>query len=430
MLKKYSRIACGIPLALGKGLGKRLDRNPDRWLPVSLWNRRASGKCVLQNRLLPTFFWLATAAAALAQAGNEPQRSTHVDHAPLRPAARLGVVIGPVPRAVAVHIGLEGEAEHLGLIIHNVRVGSSADKAGLERDDVIVAVDDRPVLRTIVAFVQAIAHYKSDDTIPLTIIRRGQKQNLDLQLGKPTKQDKSEYKYPKPPHTVVTGKRIHKIWERDRAGEWHERESTSFFEDLPRELRDKLHELMEFDPQHHRAFSIRRNVRGRDIRIERDGQGRITVTDFAKDDTGEDQIVRTKTYESPQELLSDSPEVFRMYLGASLAADGVAPGNPEDRRRWLRELREHYRKHFRERRAPRSHKPPPHNSLPPLATQHHRRPPPRFHFQVDEQGQILVEVQHGTDRLSFTFKNEEELKSRHPGFYRRYQEMTQDEGAE
>jgi hypothetical protein len=59
----------------------------------------------------------------------------------LIPKYRLGAALAPVPAALHDQLGLKGE----GLLIQRVAPGGPADKAGVKRDDVLLAVGDKPI---------------------------------------------------------------------------------------------------------------------------------------------------------------------------------------------------------------------------------------------------------------------------------------------
>ena len=65
--------------------------------------------------------------------------------------------------------------------IRNVYPGSPAEAAGLDRDDVVLAVDNRVVGAD--AFTQAVAAHKPGDTIRVTVIRLGELKEVPVTLG-------------------------------------------------------------------------------------------------------------------------------------------------------------------------------------------------------------------------------------------------------
>jgi predicted metalloprotease with PDZ domain len=64
--------------------------------------------------------------------------------------------------------------------INNVIPGSAADKAGLDRDDVVIGIDGRSVDQD--SFSGAILEHKPGDTIQMTVIRLGHVKEIPVQL--------------------------------------------------------------------------------------------------------------------------------------------------------------------------------------------------------------------------------------------------------
>jgi len=92
---------------------------------------------------------------------------------------RLGAGIQPVTSEIAESLGMK---EARGVLVNTVEAGSAADKAGIKRGDVIIAlngerVDDNNVLRN------KIAATKPGTEVTLTIIRDGSEKEVKAILG-------------------------------------------------------------------------------------------------------------------------------------------------------------------------------------------------------------------------------------------------------
>ena len=76
----------------------------------------------------------------------------------------------------------KGAATHSGAEIARVSDGSPAAEAGLERGDLVTAIDDSPVTsaESLVGLVHA---RKIDSSVTLTVIRDGEQQTVDVTLG-------------------------------------------------------------------------------------------------------------------------------------------------------------------------------------------------------------------------------------------------------
>ncbi|MFL5577222.1 MAG: PDZ domain-containing protein, partial [Gemmatimonadaceae bacterium] len=92
---------------------------------------------------------------------------------------RLGVSVSPVS-------AVDAEAYHLdrvaGAQIRTVEDGSPAARAGLRPGDVITALDGRPV-ESSADFTAELAQHKPGERVRLTVVRGGQRRDVDVQLG-------------------------------------------------------------------------------------------------------------------------------------------------------------------------------------------------------------------------------------------------------
>lgn len=119
-----------------------------------------------------------------------------------RGEAQLGVVLGaePLPPLLVEHLRL---APGQGLVIDNVAVGSPADLAGLEQDDLLLALDGRPVgdPREVIDAVRSAA---PGELIELEVMHEGQRRTLEIELaarerGEPT------WKFPSRERALASG---------------------------------------------------------------------------------------------------------------------------------------------------------------------------------------------------------------------------------
>jgi len=93
--------------------------------------------------------------------------------------AALRVLVEPIDRALAKAKGL---AEPKGAIIQDFPDDSPAEKAGLERGDVIVAVEGKPIDR--VGQLQGtIASYEPGERVGVTVVREGETMVFDVRLA-------------------------------------------------------------------------------------------------------------------------------------------------------------------------------------------------------------------------------------------------------
>lgn len=94
----------------------------------------------------------------------------------------LGVSIQDVSPEMAEKLKLEGP---MGALITGVGKDTSAAKAGLQRGDVITAVEGKAI-QDINQLRQMIAMYKPESTVSVTVMRKGEKLEIPVTLGERT----------------------------------------------------------------------------------------------------------------------------------------------------------------------------------------------------------------------------------------------------
>jgi serine protease Do len=92
---------------------------------------------------------------------------------------RLGVSVSDVTAVDAEAYGLD---EVRGAEINTVEDGSPADEAGLEIGDVVIALDDEPIVNA-TALVTGLVRRQPGDRITLAIIRHGRRSTVSVRLG-------------------------------------------------------------------------------------------------------------------------------------------------------------------------------------------------------------------------------------------------------
>jgi len=122
------------------------------------------------------------AAALLRELADRPTPLTFVDqpspHAQALTAGQVqtpgyGAYLGTVPDMA----GDEG-----GVKLSGVRAGSPAEKAGLQRDDVITRIGDMPI-SDLQAMTDALRAHKPGDVVPITVQRDGKPLTVTVTLG-------------------------------------------------------------------------------------------------------------------------------------------------------------------------------------------------------------------------------------------------------
>ncbi len=102
--------------------------------------------------------------------------------APVRtgPVTFLGVSAIPVPHELAVHLPI---AEDTGLGVEGVAPGSPAEKAGLQKSDVLMKLDDQILIHPRQLNV-LVANHKEGESVKLTYLRKGEVKDATVTLGK------------------------------------------------------------------------------------------------------------------------------------------------------------------------------------------------------------------------------------------------------
>jgi hypothetical protein len=97
-----------------------------------------------------------------------------------KPAGWLGVAIGPVPPELAAHLGL---ADGAGVAVSRVLDGGPAEKAGLQENDIVVDLGDGQAVMGPEDLVDKVTARAPGETIELSVIRKGERQKVPVELG-------------------------------------------------------------------------------------------------------------------------------------------------------------------------------------------------------------------------------------------------------
>jgi hypothetical protein len=122
-----------------------------------------------------------------------------------RPYLGVGLDSVPLPELLTKHLRLDPGQ---GVRINNIMTGSPADKAGLERDDLIIAFQGRKATER-EQLVEAVHRAGVDTEMTLEVIHLGERKTVPLKLG--TAPETVQWKYPPEPD-VVTSWRPGKIF--------------------------------------------------------------------------------------------------------------------------------------------------------------------------------------------------------------------------
>ena len=385
----------------------------------------------------------------------------------------IGVELGEVPEMLALHLKLGGG----GLLITNVAAAGPSEKAQLSRYDVIVKLNDDPVVNNIPAFIARVARLHPGEEIGLGIISRGDRRQVKLRLGvRPDDEIKWLYEPSRPSWEEVIKVRPPRILE---LGNKDGRRVFRPLKRLPKRIADLLGDCFEIEIQHcplSRRLSVASVRDGVRITVVREGEGKITVT--RTEGKGEKRKITTKSYDTVDELAEGDPEAhgllkdgdarkgldawnWGLRFGLKFDTDDIRklhddadalkdfwnanrgdierhlkdlPGLFDldiegldkldfDRDKWLRDPQkalEDARKRIEkltERIFPRSSPAPPQRPPGP------KRPAPRTQFDVQPDGTIKIETTVNDQTLTLHVKNEQEFAEKYPKLYRQYQDL-------
>lgn len=96
------------------------------------------------------------------------------------PVTFLGVSAIPVPRELTAHLPI---AEDTGLGVEGVSPDSPAEKAGLQKSDVLMKLDDQILIHPRQLNV-LVANHKEGESVKLTYLRKGEVKEVSVTLGK------------------------------------------------------------------------------------------------------------------------------------------------------------------------------------------------------------------------------------------------------
>ena len=190
----------------------------------------------------------------------------------------LGVRIVPVPPPLAAHL----KTRTAGVMVGNLVKDGPAHKAGLERYDVIVAVDGKAV-EDGSALVKAIGALKPGRKVDLAVVRKARKTTLQVVVGKPVPAERAQLVHKdEAPSGWQDVLRVHpRMIFRKGADAWERMDGKN----LPEEIRKLMRSIPEIkiDTDGPNVRVIAKTVvhvkddKGRDVQIEKDETGQITV---------------------------------------------------------------------------------------------------------------------------------------------------------
>ena len=356
--------------------------------------------------------------------------------------AWLGIRVSPVPAATAAQLGLKGR----GVMIANLVKGSPAQKAGLDRYDVVVAVGKGEPVKDVGGFIARIRSCKPGQPVPMTVLRTGKETSVTVVLGKGPGAEAGDYVYKEDADELWQDQfKLHRGLIRKGPKGWTFEGGKGGRIELPMEMLKALPKGPWPDIQVRvgsrgggkTTFKVARTVDGRTVEVESADDGGIVVR--RSDKSGGKKLV-TRKYKSPEALRKLDPEAHALYEGVRVSKRGAGAGAlifggqpwvlhgkvpAAAAKRLEKELQAQLKK-LTERAGELARHAKGGADVARLKIARAIEPAPRRKFEVDEEGRIAVEVREGDSSAKLTFRNEAEMRKKAPKLYRAYEKLLKD----
>jgi len=344
----------------------------------------------------------------------------------------LGIQLNPVPAAVAAHLQLRNK----GVMVRNVFKDSPADRAGLDRYDVIVQVGNKPVAGGIEAVKTFSEHVRAKlpgDELRLGLIHEGETKKVVIQLeAMPADWDEMELKYEDDPDVAfrrefdLRGKILRpgpNGWElddlRDMPG-WRK-----YRDAIKKHLHEKgIQDWLPWADEPGIDQGRRVDKQGRVLHVQRREDGTIEVKRYRRTDGEEKADIAV--YEDMNALRQGDPEAYALLRPGTNGKwhkkkcvpkrwvpphwpPGSEPLKPDPRwQEWMERFFQGPMEYFRDDGV-----------VPPSKPEKTQE----AEFEVGVDGTITVHVRDNRTSLRMTFKSRKELQKRAPELYERFVEM-------
>ena len=352
----------------------------------------------------------------------------------------IGIRISPVPAALDQQLGLDGK----GVMVGNVVKGSPADKAGLDRYDVIVATDKGERVEGAEQFVSGIQNHPPGQKVRLTVLRKAQKQDVTVTLGEmPAGPEGWEYIHEEDPDEQWADQlKLHRGLLKKGPGGWvFEGPKGGIEIELPKAIMEVLPKGTWGDVQIHalgtggakKSFKISRSVDGRRIDIESGKDGEIIVRRCEPGDDGKGEV--TKTYKSAEELKKDNADLYEWYKSLNLPGQDAGlnmklnyawppKAMTKEAAEAIQKAQEQLREHMKTWADKARQKADEARERIARAVEPE---PVERQFDVGDDGRIKVRVREGGSEAKLVFKDENEMKQKAPRLYAAYEKLLKGE---
>lgn len=114
----------------------------------------------------------------------------------------LGVQVGPLPRMLATHLNRDTPGRS-GILVRNTAKDGPADRAGIDRYDVITGLDGQPVGDDVAEFTRLLRSRPAETEVELAMIHRGAERTVRVRLSRMPSRERIVYKYPPEPDEII-----------------------------------------------------------------------------------------------------------------------------------------------------------------------------------------------------------------------------------
>ncbi len=361
------------------------------------------------------------------------------DEADAAERAWIGVHVVAVPKALASQLKLDDQ----GLMVINVAEDAPADKAGIQRYDVIVRFNGRTVPAARSEFVEMIQKAGVGKNVAVELVRRGKPVTIEFELATAPETPHVEFKYEDEPDVVgedevrMRGRMLFK----GPGGDWVLKDFGEL-PNLPKPLVLALPHMRNFDIKLYHGADDGREIK---IVVEQDGQrteihrradGKIEVTKSKK--TDDTETTDTNVYESERELRKADPDAHQLLKNTYGGIGGgafafqfpfnVARPFRSEVQRWSvdveKKLEEAHKQLADAQKKLADELAQPHRRI--EVRRLHRigepeRQPAGIRFTTDDQGRVEARIRKGDDELTMSFKSAEDLAERRPALFEKYE---------
>lgn len=356
----------------------------------------------------------------------------------------LGVQIGSVPKPLSDQLQLDGK----GTVVMNVVDDSPADTAGIQQNDVIVAINDVRIEGGVENFIEAVRAHAPGDSIRVTVLRNGTETNFDnIVLGTRPDEPAMTWKFEFTPGTELEEhiSTLGRVLMRDDKGNWTMHDLGEL-DDLPGGIAGLLPKaerramfMIDSADGGHQTLRINVQRDGETIKVSREDDGEIVVSRTDKDGN-----TTEATYANEDELKAGDEEAGELL--SSHKANGRVqlrfggPGAPgvdmTDLNSRLGELQVDIDVHMQEARKALDEAMKQAGAaalaVPHMGGSFNFEPGqaaafvvgrPKHTFEVQEDGRIVVRIRKGDSELVQNFTGEADLQQRDPVLFEKYSDL-------